>query len=215
MSQQSGVTSASARSLQSHEHAIKWIMDHNNFIPQQKSQEQIATPFIKKHRQTKRVPNPGNDEPISSKVPPPSITNCDLRLIHYSSHVLSEVDNELFQKKFLGFYHTRTRLEHINTGDSRLTRTFFRTEDQFHDNLVHLHGLLDVIQREVLIISQHINVERLRLKLIAIVTICFGCTSEPAFFLTTMDRMLQKLMRDLSGCAPISPNQTTVVLMSL
>lgn len=63
-------------------------------------------------------------------------------------------------------------------------------------------------------------IEHVWLQLLGIISICYGCTSEPAFFLTTMDRLLDKLrtlcgkslpvrgLRSLTWCKVSNPTST-------
>ncbi len=65
--------------------------------------------------------------------------------------------------------------------------------DLLHDNLAHarLHfDMLKAVANDGLEESPLNDIWR---RLVAIVALCYGCTSEPSFFLTTMDHQLGAL----------------------
>lgn len=70
----------------------------------------------------------------------------------------------------------------------------FRREDLLHDNMFHSLALFSILQGDGLptaILAA--EVDELWLQIISIIAICRGCTAEPSFFLSTLDRLLDDL----------------------
>jgi hypothetical protein len=141
-----------------------------------------------------------------------SLTDHDTRLTALVPFVMEEIDPIRFRAVLQGLLNTKTRLPsyeqsvqekspdtssnhvHCKKEDTiHATRT--NRGDILHDNIVHCHAFFDRLIKQAGMLPDSEGVNRTWLRLFAIIAICFGGTSEPAFFLTMMDRQLGILRR--------------------
>ncbi|KAE9373250.1 hypothetical protein N431DRAFT_465547 [Stipitochalara longipes BDJ] len=202
-----------------HGMAIRWIMSTYDFSPEEPWEFMLSKPWtLLRHKHglhgdttyalhptkfQKGARPTRTDQPIEEP-----LGELDTILAGYVDMVLKEIDRTRFNANFKAFNAIRIRLpEMLTRGSSKKSLAETRDEwgrvqaghmesaDLLHDNIFHAQALKSIILEKL----QHHPAAQLKyieqtwLRLIAIIAICFGCTSEPAFFLTTMDMLLDQL----------------------
>jgi hypothetical protein len=74
-------------------------------------------------------------------------------------------------------------------------------EELLHDNIFYAHAIFQILVDEGLDLVNLDNIKEIWLQLLSVVAILCGCTSEPSFFLSTLDWLLDNL-RTAFGEAP-------------
>jgi hypothetical protein len=70
----------------------------------------------------------------------------------------------------------------------------FRRHELLHDNIFHSQALFNILQNDTFPTAiPRPEIEKLWLQILSLIAICRGCTSEPSFFLSTLDRLLDNL----------------------
>jgi hypothetical protein len=199
--------------LQVHAEAIKWVMNRYSFQPNYVDGQKDANPF--ESVRDAQVKQPPLLDPFFSKQIPvfSTVLSCgslaehDSRLTQRIPLVLAEIDIDLFKSNLQGFLNTKTRLDHLQATAPRKTSAGFEYSsfkagelshaELLHDNLVHAHKLFELLQSDEVFDYNSSVIQKTWLQLMAVLAICYGCTSESAFFLTTMDRLLSKLRDEI------------------
>jgi hypothetical protein len=194
--------------------AINYIKKTLGFEPRYICKEKIVRLFTNRGKinpsSSAISPHPffTKDTPILKSTPPSTpLEGLASSLTKQVSMVCREIDIERFKSNLQGFLNVKERLPRLigavnpradAKGIKALRLQLHDESDLLHDNLFHIHKLFDKLKEEKLKTSNFGEAEHIWLRLMAIIAICFGCTSEPAFFLTTMDRLL------LQFCAAVS-----------
>ena len=196
------------------------VKERYNFVPQYKAEKLIApweTPQTKSKKNALHSNlDSGSEFPakplpvIDTIASNGSLADHDARLTESVPFVMSEIDPQRFRAILQGLLNTKTRLPFFQniqrkTPSRPNVRPVQRKKEDFHfagrmsradilhDNIVHAHGFFEKLQKKAAGCCNSEDVERIFRRLMAIVAICFGGTSEPAFFVTTMDRLLNAM----------------------
>ena len=182
--------------LASHKAAISEIMrryDVDFGLPQHRSKFRSVNYSFLKAADLPTHDYPISCNPLSSTLSQHgSLADHDKRLASEVSFIFEEVEINLFETTFLAFFGIDKRLDEIKTMAPIESRDL-DPRDLLHDNLAHarLHfDMLKAVANDGLEESPMNDIWR---RLVAIVALCYGCTSEPSFFLTTMDHQLGAL----------------------
>jgi hypothetical protein len=139
-----------------------------------------------------------------------SLETLDSSLIKRAMLVFDQVDEAQFSQRLGQILSIKSRLASIvervgcsNKGNGHRQPhpgTYERVDSMripqmelLHDNLFHASELLRVIKDDFIANGKIPEVEQIWLRLMGIIAICWGCTSEHALFFSTMDRLLDQL----------------------
>ena len=145
---------------------------------------------------------------------PPSFTELDGYLVSLVPQIINNIDTSRFFSNMGCFVELRhrnpvveARLGAQGAAEGTLPASWeywkiaykvpanrLEIDDLFYDNIFHAKTLFEMLQHEDL----PLDCDRESLKtswsrILALIAINYGCTSEPAFFLTTMDRILSEM----------------------
>ncbi|CZR59127.1 uncharacterized protein PAC_09019 [Phialocephala subalpina] len=206
--------------LWKHQHAINWIKETNNFTPQYLETQEDSNPLVfmkagKKDKATTKIIDPFTSEriPISStQWSYGTLADIDGRLTMLVPTMFNDVDSQLFERNLQAFLNTRSRLPHIESLSNQFIKRIYPSEkssrikpdeidsmDLLQDNIVHANALFLQLKRERGACYDSHLVSKIWYRLMSIAALCYGCVSEPAFLLTTMDRCLGEL-KEAFGC---------------
>jgi hypothetical protein len=121
-----------------------------------------------------------------------SFQDHDKRLTAEVPFVFEEINRQLFETNFHAFMGVSERMDHLKAMVPCESRDL-DSPDLLHDNLAHARLYFDelkAISDDGLDQSPLDDIWR---RLVAIIALCYRCTSEPAFFLSTLDRQLSEL----------------------
>ena len=129
-----------------------------------------------------------------------SMADYDTRLPIFAARVLEEIDTKIFASNFNCFLNVEMRLPRnaslicdAKEGQGAPTSAI-QPLDLLHDNLLHAGAFFTILKSEASAErSVKAHVERIWRRLMAVLAICYGCTSEPAFFLSIADHLLNEL----------------------
>jgi hypothetical protein len=118
----------------------------------------------------------------------------------FAARVLEEIDIKRFASNYNCFLNVEMRLPQ----NSSLIRdakegqgapaSVIQPLDLLHDNLFHAGAFFKILKSEASAEgSVKADVEKIWRRLMAVPAICYGCTSEPAFFLSTANHLLNEL----------------------
>jgi hypothetical protein len=121
-----------------------------------------------------------------------SLKDHDRRLAADVPYLFDEIDRKVFESNFHAFMGVEERLDEIKDMGPFEAREL-NPCDLLHDNLAHARKLFEKLKSMSKDALKQSPLDQILRRLVAIIAICYGCTSEPAFFLTTMDRQLSEL----------------------
>jgi hypothetical protein len=109
---------------------------------------------------------------------------------------LEGVSLSRFQSSLRAFLDaTERRIVHYLPGEGRqmrLTPNDIRPLERLQDDLCHAHFFFRLIKAD-LPNQRSDEIEQAWLRIIAVIALCYGCTADPAFLLSTLDRLLDDL----------------------
>lgn len=137
----------------------------------------------------------------------------DTRLTSQVSLILDQIDPSQFQENLdfiLSCNNTRPPAALLYKGRTttdykqpilltsrralRIQAGRFRRYELLHDNIFHSQALFNILQNDTFPTAiPRPEIEKLWLQILSLIAICRGCTSEPSFFLSTLDRLLDDL----------------------
>jgi hypothetical protein len=194
--------------LCSHEAAINKVMelyDVDFGRPQQRSK---FSPFNRRNDFSKAADlqdykYPITCKPLSSTLSAfasASFKDHDKRLAAEASFIFDEINRLLFETNFHAFMGVDKRLDHMKAMAPREPRDL-DPRDLLHDNLAHARLYFDKLKAVSDDGLDQNPLDQIWRRIVAIIALCYGCTSEPAFFLSTMDHELSAL-RESVGRLP-------------
>ena len=186
--------------LCSHEAAINKVMklyDVDFGRPQQRSK---FSPFNRRNDFSKAADlqdykYPITCKPLSSTLSAfasASFKDHDKRLAAEASFIFDEINRLLFETNFHAFMGVDKRLDHMKAMAPREPRDL-DPRDLLHDNLAHARLYFDKLKAVSDDGLDQNPLDQIWRRIVAIIALCYGCTSEPAFFLSTMDHQLSAL----------------------
>jgi hypothetical protein len=115
-------------------------------------------------------------------------------LTFVASHLFRELNLSRFHSNMTLFLNSRERrIFHHYPGKGHKTRLpagAMRPLERLHDDLCHAHCFLELLKAEA---PTKVLIEQTWLRIIAVIAFSYGVTSDPAFLLSTLDRLLDDL----------------------
>ena len=165
-------------------------------------QEDVGQQAHSGHSQT-----PEDESPDKSKaLPRMAIKQLDHELTSHCSALLGSINTSRFKASLAEFEGIRTRHPFLSASSAHPSYLFREARDRslfraeflpskvlLHDNLYHAIQLFGELGERALEGADLKRADQIWRHLIATVAISNGCISDPAFFLSTMDRLLSQL----------------------
>jgi hypothetical protein len=133
-----------------------------------------------------------------------SLAELDASLVQQASLVLDEIDPKYFRLSYYNLQSITTRLPQFQLGKwprhffekkkgqggDRVRPVFVPDGKLLHDNVFLAFALFEALKDDMPVGCGRDRLQRIWHQLLAAIALCHGCTSEPAFFLSTVDRLL-------------------------
>lgn len=142
---------------------------------------------------------PATQTPLCVALSPSgSLADHDTRLSKFvAGQFLEGVSLSRFQSNMRAFLDAKERrVIHHLAGKGykmKLTPNDIRPLERLHDDLCHAHYFFELLKVERLPNQHSDAIEQAWLRIIAVIAICYGCTPDPAFLLSTLDCLLDDL----------------------
>jgi len=192
--------------LCSHEAAINKVMELYDVDFGRPKQRSKFSPFnrwndFSKAADLQDYKYPITCKPLSSTLSAStSFMDHDKRLAAEVSFIFEEVNRLLFETNFHAFMGVNGRLDHMKAMAPQESRDL-DPRDLLHDNLAHARLYFDKLKAISDDGLDQSPLDQIWRRIVAIIALCYGCTSESAFFLSTMDHQLSAL-RESVGKLP-------------
>ncbi|RDW94514.1 hypothetical protein BP5796_00277 [Coleophoma crateriformis] len=204
-----------------HQQAITLIMKEHDFAPIYLPSSLRTTVFTRSTQRTSEVlEHVKAPEPLDLSLwSDSSMKDCSTRMVQALPLIFGAVDPQRFEFTMAFFLSISERLSSLSSTTPKckpgctprrgrdtalLAARTIPFEDLLHDNVYHMKKLFEILQQESLLRSRtdmekeecRQTSEKTWLRIIALVSLYYGCLAEPGSILT----VIEKLLQDLGSC---------------